>query len=68
MKKLLDWLLYDKPLFQKEIKKSEKYLKEFTKCYGEDFEEVRCTLEHIKNTLLIPYLENQILFLQMKTV
>lgn len=29
----------------------EKYLKEFTKCYGEDFEEVKCTLEHIKNTI-----------------
>lgn len=29
----------------------EKYLNEFTKCHGEDFEEVKCTLEHIKNTI-----------------
>ena len=29
----------------------EKYLKEFTKCHNEDFEEVKCTLEHIKNTI-----------------
>lgn len=29
----------------------EKYLNEFTKCHGEDYEEVKCTLEHIKNTI-----------------
>lgn len=29
----------------------EKYLNDFTKCYGDDFEEVKCTLEHIKNTI-----------------